>query len=134
MNGPNPERENSPEYIQEALDAGFDVEVDVWFVDNQWFLGHDEPTYSVKFPFLINDKLWIHCKNIEALDQVGMNLMVSSKLHLPNYFWHDSDDYTLTSQNMIWTYPGKEVPFCGIAVLPEKVPRLGYIRGIWLLQ
>ena len=31
IDGPNPERENSPEYIEEALKAGYDVEVDVWY-------------------------------------------------------------------------------------------------------
>ena len=29
INGPNPEMENNPEYIQKALDLGYDVEVDV---------------------------------------------------------------------------------------------------------
>ena len=24
-------------------------------------------------------------------------------------FWHEGDDFTLTSNNVIWTYPNKEV-------------------------
>jgi hypothetical protein len=31
--GPNPEMENSPLYIQETLDKGFDVEIDLSFWD-----------------------------------------------------------------------------------------------------
>jgi hypothetical protein len=40
ISGPNKERENSPQYIQEALDLKYDVEVDVWVNDEIW-LGHD---------------------------------------------------------------------------------------------
>ena len=25
-----------------------------------------------------------------------------------NIFWHQDDDFTLTSRNVIWTYPGKQ--------------------------
>ena len=25
-----------------------------------------------------------------------------------NYFWHQTDDFTLTSHGYIWTYPGKK--------------------------
>jgi hypothetical protein len=44
LNGPNPERENHPDYIWEALRAGFEVEIDVWWVEGKFKLGHDEPT------------------------------------------------------------------------------------------
>ena len=45
FNGPDKEKENSPAQINQALFKGYDVEVDVWFKDGKWFLGHDEPTY-----------------------------------------------------------------------------------------
>jgi hypothetical protein len=54
ISGPNPERENHPDYILEALQAGYEVEIDVWFVDGKFKLGHDGPQYD--FPFeLINE-------------------------------------------------------------------------------
>ena len=59
--------ENHPNYIQEAIEEGFDVEIDVWFVDNKLYLGHDLPQYEIDHDFLINDKLWCHAKNIESL-------------------------------------------------------------------
>jgi glycerophosphoryl diester phosphodiesterase len=44
LNGKQPERENSPEYIKEALEKGYHVEVDVWLKEtNNLFLGHDSP-------------------------------------------------------------------------------------------
>ena len=54
LNGPNKERENHPDYIWEALQAGYEVEIDVWWVDGKFKLGHDEPQYD--FPFQFNRK------------------------------------------------------------------------------
>ena len=36
VNGKNPDRENSPLYIKAALTLGYDVEVDVWYIDKEW--------------------------------------------------------------------------------------------------
>lgn len=47
--------------------------------------------------------MWIHCKNFEALDYF------SKQKENYNYFWHQEDDFTITSKGFIWTYPGKEV-------------------------
>lgn len=108
-NGPNKEKENHPDYIVEALQKNYDVEIDIW-ADNKIWLGHDEPQYECSISFLINNykKLWIHCKNLEALDLL-------SNFKVLNYFWHQTDDFTLTSKNFIWTYPGKYV--CNRSVL-----------------
>ena len=70
IDGPNIERENEPLYIFEALEKKFDVEIDVWWKENQFWLGHDKPQYCVKKEFLQNKKLWCHAKNIEALNKM----------------------------------------------------------------
>ena len=49
LNGKIPLRENEPDYIWLAIQAGYNVEIDIWFVDGKFKLGHDEPTYD--FPF-----------------------------------------------------------------------------------
>jgi len=107
--------ENKPEYILKALQLGFHVEVDVWFLNEKLYLGHDLPQYQVDHEFLRNiiEKTFIHCKNIDALDHF------SSLEDKFNFFWHDSDCYTLTSMGQIWTYPGKELKRECIAVMPE---------------
>lgn len=109
ISGPNPENENHPDYITGALSLGFDVEVDIWG-DKELWLGHDKPQYKCSISFLINNyqKLWIHCKNLMAID-------ILSEFKVLNYFWHQNDDFTLTSKNFIWTYPGKHV--CNKSVL-----------------
>ena len=41
INGKFESYENEPNYIDKALSLGYDVEVDVWFVDDNFYLGHD---------------------------------------------------------------------------------------------
>ena len=102
--GQNPEKENHPDYINKAIDCGYNVEVDVWFVDGILYLGHDKPQYSIEVSFLENPKFFCHAKNIEALHFMLKN----PKIHC---FWHQDDEVTLTSNGFIWKYP--EVYFDG---------------------
>ena len=105
------EYENHPDYIEEALKLGYDCEVDVWRKDDEYWLGHDEPVYDISKSFLQNNKLWCHAKNLEALD-----MMLKDDIHC---FWHQNDDYTITSRGFIWAYPGMELTQNCICVLPE---------------
>jgi hypothetical protein len=41
INGKQPSKENHPLYIFEAIKQGFQVEIDVWFIDGKFKLGHD---------------------------------------------------------------------------------------------
>lgn len=118
LEGPNPEKENHPDYIKAALDKGFDVEIDVWNIDGKWLLGHDGPEHEVNVSFLTNIGLWHHCKNIQALYYVNYFRPKNSY----NCFFHDTDDAVLTSNGYLWTYPGKELTSDSIAVMPERVP------------
>ena len=69
MNGLNPHLENNQEYCEEAIDRGFDVEIDVWYTD-AWWTGHDKPQYKVDTDFLKRREVWCHAKNIEALKRL----------------------------------------------------------------
>lgn len=115
INGRFESLENEPTYIDKAISEGYDVEIDVWFVDGILYLGHDKPQYDVDFRWFIDriSKLWIHCKNIEALEYFKY---LSYTL---NYFWHQEDDVTITSLGYFWTYPGKLLTKYSIAVMPE---------------
>lgn len=118
FDGPNKEKENSPEQIELALSKGYDCEIDVWFQNNEWWLGHDGPQYKVDADFISKQGLWIHCKNLDALYELS-----SSPIQF-NYFWHQDDDFTLTSTQYIWTYPGKLLTRNSIAVQPERTKEL----------
>ena len=54
ISGPNLDKENRPEYIQQALNEGYNVEVDVWYQDQGWFLGHDKPQHLINIEYLKN--------------------------------------------------------------------------------
>lgn len=111
--GKNSELENCPDQITRALNLGFHVEIDLWRTSNGLFLGHDEPEYPVNEKYLDNKYFYIHCKNIGAL------VWITKQNLSATYFWHENDDYTLTSKKEIWTYPGKKLlPGC-VAVMPE---------------
>ena len=99
LNGPS-DLENHPEQIKKVLRLGYDCEIDLWYEFGKLFLGHDIPEYIVHPAFLDQEGLWVHCKNAEALQYCSSNV---------NYFWHDSDSYTLTSKGFIWTFPNKPV-------------------------
>lgn len=113
--GPNLKLENSENYLLKAIDAGLDVEVDIWKIQDSLYLGHDEPTYltSKDFLFKISNNAWFHAKNIDAL-----NFLLSNLLHC---FTHDKDEATLTSKGYIWTNVGKKLinPNVSIMVMPE---------------
>ena len=116
LSGPDPDNENRPSYIQKALGMGIDVEIDVWWSEeeNVPYLGHDEPQYRIPVCFLYEPGMWVHCKNILALERC-------KDLCLPNpYFWHQEDDVTLTSNGLLWTYPCKPLTKYSIAVMPER--------------
>jgi hypothetical protein len=103
LSGPNIEMENHPEYIEAAITSSYNCEVDLWVINNELFFGHDCPQYKITMDFLINFKksLWIHCKNLQSLE-----LLINKQLGF-TFFWHQNDDFTLTSNGFIWTFPGK---------------------------
>lgn len=101
--GRDPENENNPNHVIHAINKGFDSEIDIWCHDGL-YSGHDEAQYDIDLDFLLeyHDSLWIHCKNIEALELL-------SSINQLNVFWHENDAYTLTSKGYIWTYPHRKV-------------------------
>ena len=122
IDGKIPERENDPRYLREAMEAGYDVETDLWVVNDELFLGHNEPQFSLGMPqsdmwfnflFKYNNSMWLHCKNLEALGK----LYLYSDLNL---FWHDKDDVILTTKRWLWTFPNKPLWPGSICVLPER--------------
>lgn len=96
--------------------ANFDVEIDLWVVNNECYLGHDEPVHRLSIIELLPlSRLgWFHCKNVEAIDKcfnIGLN-----------GFWHEEDKHAVTVQGYNWTYRGNKLGFNSIAVLPELMP------------
>ena len=94
INGKQPNKENAPFYINNALKLGYNVEIDIWWYNNSFYLGHDIPTYKIGVKYLHDYRLWCHAKNLEAIVEMSKHPTI-------HYFWHQSDDYTLTSESLI---------------------------------
>ena len=109
--GPNPIKENRMDYLFEALNKGYEIEIDIWYENQQWWLGHDEPRWKTGTTIFKN--AWCHAKNTEALIRLK-----NQKIY--NYFWHKDDDYTLTSKGYIWCNVNTLLLPNSICVLPEK--------------
>ncbi len=120
MFGPQPEHENSEHAINASIRAGFDVEIDIWKFDDLLFLGHDLDNLAIcnleTLDFLIKHKknLWIHCKNLNSL-----KFFFSLKHENFNFFFHNTDDYTLTSHGFIWSH-GSNNPVDGVIINSNK--------------
>jgi hypothetical protein len=95
-------KENIPEHISDLISNNINCEIDIWYKDNSWFIGHDSPDTVVSTQFLQLPNLWCHCKNLNALIEI-------QKLNVKHFFWHEEDSYTLTSSGYIWTYFNKPV-------------------------
>jgi hypothetical protein len=114
VNGKQPERENTVAYINEALKQGYHCEIDICKFDGEhYYLGHDDPQESVSISWLRDNNLWCHAKSFNALEA-----MIVHGIHC---FFHNTDNYTITSRGWIWAYPGQPGGRYTIAVHPEKL-------------
>lgn len=104
INGPNPNRENTISYIEEAISKGYNVEIDVRINNKKLYTGHDEPIDLINNNWLkkLKNKLWIHCKDHESLKHF-------SSLNQYNYFWHENDAYTISSKGFILSHVNNNV-------------------------
>jgi len=113
ISGPQPKLENTIAYIEQAIDQGFDVEIDVCKWDGEYFyLGHDKPGEAVSPSWFYFKPVWVHAK-----DHTALNELIKRGIHC---FWHNTDRYTLTSEGYIWAYPGEPGGENCICVHPEQ--------------
>lgn len=99
ITGRIPEVENQPDYIQDTIVLGYDVEIDVRMKESQLYLGHDYAQYKIELEWLIErrDKLWIHTKDFESLD-----LLIDKGLRV---FFHEQERQTIINNtNLIWSH------------------------------
>ncbi|RLI47014.1 hypothetical protein DRO61_08515 [Candidatus Bathyarchaeota archaeon] len=97
-------KENLIHTIMESLSKGYEVEVDVRIYKGELYLGHDERQEKVsdlwssmtRNGMWLESNLWYHCKDSGSMDYFN-------KSSISNYFFHDTDDFTLTSKGFIWT-------------------------------
>lgn len=100
LNGPNLLLENSLDYIQNAIDLEFIVEVDLRFSNNNLYFGHDFAQYPVSVKWILDrkDLLLVHVK-----DSIALEYIIDMKIDI-NFFVHQNDDFTMISNGYIWTH------------------------------
>jgi hypothetical protein len=98
--GSCPDKENRPSYIDCAIQLGLEVEVDIRFVNNDFWLGHDYPQYRVDISWmrLRKHKIWFHCKDQDSASQF---LLINEEF---KFFCHTNDDFVLTSNGYLWIH------------------------------
>jgi len=113
ISGPSldPLLENTMPYLLLAIEKGYDVELDVWALAGEFYIGHNGPVTPVTLHELrkIGDRGWFHAKNIQALTLLKDEF---------NTFFHDQDAMTLTSRGIIWSHKGAINP-AGIVCMPD---------------
>ena len=123
VDGPDRDKENTLSAILSARSRGYDVEIDLWYHDNTWWLGHDKPQYKIdvdwlqlidRQDYLDEHHAWIHAKTIQTLYQLRK---IRWQGHI---FFHENDPTVLTSSGYLWTFPGQELTALSVCVMPEN--------------
>lgn len=127
--GSEPKLENRPFYIDRALNANFFCEVDLRYSGNKFYLGHDKCQYKVDFNWLEKrgHQLFVHCKNLSVLHKL---LQYKDQYYWFEFFYHENDKFTLTSNGYIWTYPGQKTTNKSIIVDLNAEKQYKNIYGI----
>lgn len=123
--GPDPEKENNPNWIDSLKKSrpfnGVEVDVRVG-TGGFLYLGHDKPQYVVPELFLEDPFIWCHAKDKESLERLSRN----PKIHC---FWHEEDNFALTSRGFIWAHP-KATWMAAGTVLVHLLPYEGEPKGL----
>ena len=111
------DHENTLSGLIDCINQGFSVEIDVRYIGGKYYLGHDLPQEEISVYLMssLSDRLFIHCKNIEALQ----HLRAYEQL---NIFGHSEDEFVITSKGDVFCSVGT-VHEHTICVMPELSKR-----------
>lgn len=129
-NGPNADIENTIPLLEKNIRSCITSEVDVWYRDNKYWLGHDAPACEITLDWLVThrDYLLIHAKDLVTFhtltrykDEHGILLHI---------FYHTDEDVVLTTQDICIVYPGKEVLKGWMSMMPERANHVSTLRSV----
>jgi hypothetical protein len=104
IDGPNHQAENSMTTTTEWCRQGRASEIDIWWHQGRFWIGHDEPREPVSPECLHSEYLWIHAKNPEGL--YHLQKLSNEKGWGLRIFYHTDEDYVLTTTGDTIIYPG----------------------------
>jgi hypothetical protein len=119
LHGANPKLENNFGILIQRAIQGYHVELDVWYIDEQLWLGHDKPDHKISLEWLASNKRrLIHAKDGPAFEYL---LREAGKRGLDlHVFYHTEEDYVLTNKGLIICYPGKPLLQGSLCMMPER--------------
>jgi len=97
--GGNTPTENTIAQIDLAIAEGYDVKIDVWLLNDKWYLGYNLPQEEIDLAFMERPTIWTHCRDLKGYVSLYHNPKV-------NALWHSSDDFTFTSKGIKWAASG----------------------------
>jgi len=101
-------RQCSPDYILEAVKAGYKVRFGIRLMsDGNLWIGEDDAKYPILPEFLINNAkhFLIHCKNISSLHKLrDIDTEHKKQLH---YYYHSTDNVSISSRGYFLIDYGK---------------------------
>lgn len=111
------DKENTIYQAEKAIQEGYDIELDIWYWKDKWWLGHDYPHNEIDFGFVkdYGHELWLHCKDVNTFYELN-SLTATVDI---NTFMNDKDIVALTSKRYFWTYNNGQLTNMSIAVMPE---------------
>lgn len=115
INGVYKDLENTPEYIDMAINKGFDVEIDIWNINKNFYLGHDKPEFLIDLNWIVERKnhIWVHTKNF-----LSIKYLLDTELR---FFFHEKEAHTIIyNTKLIWSHNLQEADSCSIIPLLDK--------------
>jgi len=141
--------ENSIDKIKFILEkTQYDIEIDIRITpvngELSMWTGHDYPVDKLTeeiFTYLsdYHERLWIHAKDLATLSALifvekeykkSIRNNSFKESDYANYFYHNTDDYTLTSNHYIWTYFNKEVGDRSVIVVADEDITRPYLSSL----
>lgn len=118
VNGPDKRLENDIATIVHRCSNGLYSEIDIWYVNSKWYIGHDSPEEEIALEYLISPYLFIHAKNVDAFHE----LQIISNSHGLNLriFYHTEEHYALTTRGETIIYPGLPEKDGWLYMMPER--------------
>ena len=90
--------ENTPDYLEAAIERGFDVSCEVVYRDGTFWIGSEERRIAAPRELLVREEVWCQAKDVRTLDA----LYHDPGIHC---FFQALDDVSLTSRGFLWTHP-----------------------------
>ena len=92
--------ENTPPYIDKAIEEGFDVMVDVWFNPNEiaWFTGGENPMHEIDIKYLQNPNIICNAKTVDTFNKI-IEIQREKQEFVPRvcFIWPGNEDIVFSN-------------------------------------